>query len=148
MDWTGQIRAPTGVVSDEGFAPPSHEAVVPRQSEIRHGRATVRGVARNVQVRQPEQILQLRLDRYDADGNRLQPIGVEVFAYRGGLIGDGDHVEVSGRWRAGTLRATRLQNLTTGAHIKGWPRWIRAAIVLAVLGAFVAWILIIIFVFP
>ena len=64
-------------------------------------------------------ILTFRLERFDNDGNRLQPIPIEM---RGrsfeGALADGDWVEVSGGWRDGTLRAKRVQDLTTGAVIR------------------------------
>src|SRR5436305_190599 len=61
----------------------------------------VRGVARAVELRslpgQPERLV-FRIDRYDAAGNRLTPIPIEMGRYRRGMVSDGDEVEVVGRW--------------------------------------------------
>jgi hypothetical protein len=117
----------------------------------RSGDATIRGVARGVQIQKSDDDvdrLVFRIDRYDVNGNRLQPAGIELYGYRGGLITDGDEVEVVGRWHDGTLRARHLTNRTTGAQLKGWPRWLKAAVIAGGLGIFVAWILIMFLVLP
>lgn len=80
-----------------------------------------------------ESIWTFRIERYDDSGNRVSLIPVEM---RGltfeGSVSDGDSVRASGRMRAGTLRVTRLENLTTGATVrsKGVPK---AAVILAVI---------------
>jgi hypothetical protein len=86
----------------------------------------VRGVARAVELRslpgQPERLV-FRVDRYDATGNRLTPVPIEMGRYRRGLVSDGDEVEVVGRWSRGTLRASRITNLTTASEVRNWfPR--------------------------
>jgi hypothetical protein len=114
----------------------------------RHGRAYVVGVARSVQLRPGEndnQVLSFRVDQYDAAGNRVQPVGVELQWYRGGQLSEGEEVRVEGHWRRGTLIADEIVNLTTGAHVKGagWVRSLMVALsVLMGLGivAFIAWI--------
>ncbi len=84
------------------------------------------GVARAVHERSegasdpPKIVWTFRLERYDAAGNRLQPVPVEM---RGrsfeGAISEGDTLEVRARWREGTtLRASRATNLTTGAVVQ------------------------------
>lgn len=86
------------------------------------GSAVVRGVARGVQVGQRHNqynVLSFRVERYDSSGNRLAPVGVEFLRYRSGLIGDGEEVEVTGRWSSGTLRAEKITNLTTRAEVLG-----------------------------
>jgi hypothetical protein len=172
-EWEGRARIEVGVPAEVADAPLEDRTVAddewqPRPTDapplpptggaaasasedlgIRQGRVTIIGLARSVQVRSAENgpdVLSLRVDRYDPNGNRLQPVGVEVFAYRGGLVSEGDEVEVSGRWHDGTLRSRRLVNRTTGAQVKGFPRWAQAAVGIAVLSLFIAWILIIVFV--
>jgi hypothetical protein len=63
------------------------------------------------------------VEQYDLAGNRLQPVGVELQWYRGGQLSDGEEVDVVGRWKDGTLEADRILNLTTGAQVRGLPRW-------------------------
>jgi hypothetical protein len=101
--------------------------------EKRHGRATIRGLARSVELRRVdgEDVMVFRVDRYDPDGNRLRPVGVEVFHHRGGQISDGEEVSASGRWHDGTLRAEKVVNVTTGAQIRGRRRWILEAVLIA-----------------
>ena len=108
----------------------------------RHGRGHVRGVARSVQLRTTEPsdvVLSFRVDQYDAAGNRVQPVGVELRHHRLGQVSDGEEVEVGGRWKDGTLRAERIVNLTTGAQVKGASRRARIIITAIVLVIFVGW---------
>ncbi|CAI7975419.1 conserved hypothetical protein [Frankia sp. Hr75.2] len=81
----------------------------------------IRGTARYVQVRQTGKgaVLSFRIERYDAMGNRLRPVGAEFTHYQSGQLDDGDEVEVSGRWSRGTLLAKNATNLSTGARIHG-----------------------------
>jgi hypothetical protein len=104
--------------------PPPRWAPRPARAEARHGRVAIRGVARSVQIRDRQDgpdVLLFRVDRYDAEGNRLQPVGVQMTAYRGGQISDGEEVAVNGSWSNGTVRASKVVNLTTGAEAKGVP---------------------------
>jgi hypothetical protein len=64
-------------------------------------------------------LLSFRIERYDPAGNRLPPVGAEFAGYQAGQLSDGDEVEVAGRWSRGTLRATRVTNLSTGAQVRG-----------------------------
>ncbi|WP_160144305.1 hypothetical protein [Parafrankia sp. Ea1.12] len=79
----------------------------------------IRGTARYVQVLQTGKgaVLSFRIERYDAMGNRLRPVGAEFTHYQSGQLDDGD--EVSGRWSRGTLLAKNTTNLSTGARIHG-----------------------------
>lgn len=118
-------------------------AAAPR--EVRRGHGTARGIARNVQLvtgANGAQTLVFRLDRYDEHGNRLQPVGVQMSGYQGGQLSDGEHVLVSGRWRAGTLRARSVLNETTGARVKGLGRGQSLVLGTAVflIFALIAWI--------
>jgi pSer/pThr/pTyr-binding forkhead associated (FHA) protein len=86
------------------------------------GHGKVRGTARDVQVRQTPNgpsILSFRMERYDIVGNRLPPVGAELIGFRSGRLSDGEEVEVSGRWSHGTLHATKVINLSTGAQVRG-----------------------------
>jgi hypothetical protein len=103
----------------------------------------VRGIARGVDIRsdyqREQEKLTFRIDRYDVSGNRLPPVPVEMHRYRGGLVTDGDEVEVVGRWSRGTLRASRINNLTTSSEVRGWfagaGKWVLIAFAVAVLAA-------------
>lgn len=68
-----------------------------------------------------------RVESYDASGNRLPPIPVEMRGLKfTGAISEGDWVEVQGRWREGrTLRAKRVYNQTTKTTVAavGTPLW-------------------------
>lgn len=118
--------------------PPRHTAPVEGQPKKR-----VRGIARSVDIRtdqQQQEKLTFRVDRYDAAGNRLSPVSVEMRRHRGGLVTDGDEVEVVGKWSRGTMRATRIRNVTTSSEVRGWfagwGKWVlialSAAIVIAI----------------
>jgi hypothetical protein len=92
-----------------------------RGSARERGHARVRGVARAVQLRDQENghILSFRVEQYDRAGNRLRPIAVELKgAGLSGQLGDGEEVEVTGKWRHGTIRARTVVNITTGAHVR------------------------------
>lgn len=78
----------------------------------------------------PMEILTFRVQRYDSAGNRLTPVPVELgggLQWGGGRISgqvsDGDKVEVHGQWRGGNLRAEKIINHTTGAHVEGRSGW-------------------------
>jgi len=103
-------------------------------SELPGGRLV--GEARNVTVRQEFQanslaeytIWSFRVDRYDAVGNRLDPIAVEL---RGlgitGSIAEGDRVAVNGKPRRDKpLRVRMVYNLTTHSRVSAnIPLWYR-----------------------
>ena len=63
--------------------------------------------------------LVFRVERYEASGNRLAPVAVELPIYVSGQVSDGEEVDVTGRWHHGTLRAKRIVNLATGARVQG-----------------------------
>jgi hypothetical protein len=89
----------------------------------------------------PEAIWSFRVERYDAAGNRIALVPVEMRGHTfEGSLNDGDWVRTRGRMRSGTLRVTRLENLTTGAsvHAKGMGKaaWIIGGLVLLF---FLAW---------
>jgi PASTA domain len=113
----------------------SHDDELPKRK--------VRGIARGVNIRadiaQEQEKLTFRIDRYDVGGNRLTPVPVEMRRYRGGIVTDGDEVEVTGRWSRGTLRATRIRNLTTSSEVRGWfagwGKWVALAMLLLVAAA-------------
>ncbi len=64
-------------------------------------------------------IWDFRVDRYDASGNRLTPVPVEMRAEKfHNVITDGDWVEVPGTCQPGEMmRPTLVHNLTTGADV-------------------------------
>lgn len=73
-----------------------------------------------------------RVERFDETGNRvlLVPVEMRGLSFRG-VMADGDWVRVRGRSTDGTLRASRVENLSTGASVdaRGVPK---AAVVVAV----------------
>jgi hypothetical protein len=122
-----------------------------REPEMkRSGTATFEGEARSMQQRTESlgesgsrSIWTFRLERYDAHGNRLRPVQVEMrgLAFEGSLS-DGDSVRVTGRWRDGTIRAKAVENLTTGALVKSKSykgAMIAALIVFLIIAGLFAW---------
>jgi hypothetical protein len=94
--------------------------------ERRHGRATVEGQVRGLQQRTEaygergsQTVWSFRLERYDAAGNRLRPVPVQMraIAYEGALS-DSDQARVTGTWKDGTLQSERIENLTTHSTVK------------------------------
>jgi hypothetical protein len=67
-------------------------------------------------------LIEFRLQRYDENGNPQVPIPVAIRWPRPGssCLSEGDRVKiVSGKWRrTGILKATQIQNLTTGILVK------------------------------
>ncbi len=112
----GAANAPYAAVHGGPAVAPADPASRPRR-----GQARVRGEARDIQHRQADngRALTFRIERYDSAGNRLSPIAVELRAHREGQVGEGEQVEVVGKWSRGTLRAKRLVNLTTNAEVQG-----------------------------
>lgn len=101
-----------------------------------------------------KEIWSFRVIRYDAAGNRLQPVPVELKGERiDGSISDGDWVEIPKNWKPGeVVISDQVKNLTTGATLKGS---ITSAskigntcamaifiVFLLIAGSFVAWIVI------
>ena len=67
------------------------------------------------------EIWSFRVERYDASGNRLQPVPVEMRGERfDGSISEGDWVELPGEWKPGqVVHPDQVKNLTTGATVRG-----------------------------
>jgi hypothetical protein len=77
-------------------------------------------------------VLVFRLERYDTAGNRLRPIPVQMRAIGfDGWLSDGDEVQVTGRWKDGTLHGSRADNLTSGAAVTS-QSWKKRALLAAV----------------
>lgn len=91
----------------------------------RSGDVTLTGVASTVQQRTEwmdegsRSIWTFRVEGTDQNGLRLGPVQVEMrgISFEGSLT-NGDSVRVRGRWRRGTIRATEVENLTTGALVR------------------------------
>jgi hypothetical protein len=81
-----------------------------------------RGIARSVELRYDEgwkeDVLTFHLTRFDASGNQLAPIGVEMRNPRRGHLTEGDEVDVTGSTKYGTLMAERIVNITTGSEMR------------------------------
>jgi FHA domain len=141
-EWRPSAASPAPPQRDirtpEAPPPPSRgreEVPAPPPMGQKHGRARVRGVARGVQVRRTENdrnVLAFRVDRYDESGNRLAPVAVEVPFFGRGQVGEGEEVEVSGKWHRGTLRANKVSNLSTGAEVGGRSTAMKIAALVAV----------------
>jgi hypothetical protein len=89
----------------------------------------VTGTVRDLQQRTESQssrehmrtvtIWYFRVERHDPSGNQLPPVPVEMRGYSfSGALSNGDEISLHGRWRDGTLRATEVTNLTTGARVR------------------------------
>lgn len=134
--WQPQARPGPGQASPDGYARPAAVRGVrapPPSEQPARGHGQVRGTARSVLVRKDQNdrdVLSFRIERYDSVGNRLPPVGVELAGYQGGQLGDGDEVEVSGRWSHGTLRAAKVTNLSTGAQVRGMSGCTKVALVI------------------
>ncbi|MFZ3467606.1 hypothetical protein ACODT3_39375 [Streptomyces sp. 4.24] len=127
--------------------PSRHEDVarredVPRLLVVPAGH-TVEGQVRNLQARteqrgqsEYESVWTFRLERYDAAGQRVTLVPVEMrgISFEGGL-GEGDWVRAHGTMKAGTFRVKRVENETTGAVVtaKGIPK-----VLLVIAGVFFA----------
>ncbi|CAI7975418.1 FHA domain-containing protein [Frankia sp. Hr75.2] len=94
------------------------ERAQPVDQQARRGNDKVRGVARGVS--ETDGVLRFRVERYDAMGNRMPPVEVNVdyYRHRTGRLSDGDEVEVSGRWKHGALIAKKVINASTGAEVQ------------------------------
>lgn len=130
-DPSGAGWRPPPVESDEsGTANPRPPPAVPTGPPAEpdgspEAASAVTGEARGVtqRVEHAEQVWTLRVERHDRHGNRLQPVAVEMRGERfDGSVSDGDWIEVTGRWREGTLVADRVANVTTGGslHTRRW----------------------------
>ena len=108
-------------------------------------RGGIVGEARGLQRRLEEsgnrnvEVLSFRVERYDAKGNRLTPVPVQM---RGtsfeGSVQEGDQVRVSGqRSRRGTVSVDRVENLTTRSTVKAkrtmGAEWVATFIFVAVI---------------
>lgn len=114
-EWTPGTAPPPAPASDP--APPLSAYV-----EQADQPSTVRGTARTVVAREHAEhghVLEFRVDRYDASGNRAVPVPVRMVHHRHGQVADGDEVELSGKWVNGTLETRRVANRTTGAEVQG-----------------------------
>jgi hypothetical protein len=83
--------------------------------------------------RKTDQILSFRVDRFDDEGRRLQPVAVEM---RGrsirGVLNDGDSVD-AGRVGDGVLHPRKVRNLSTNSIVKVRRRSIIARILFSLI---------------
>ncbi|MFD5424624.1 hypothetical protein [Streptomyces sp. NPDC127084] len=133
-----------------GSQDPRHEDP-PRQLVVPTG-GMVEGQVRGIQMRSEqrgqsdyESVWAFRVERYDAAGHRMTLVPVEMrgISFEGGL-NEGDWVRAHGRMKAGTFRATRLENLTTGAVVraKGTPKvlLVLAGVFFTAIAVWIAWV--------
>ena len=66
-------------------------------------------------------IWNFRVERYDASGNQMQPVPVEIKGMKfEGAVSEGDWVELPGEWKPGEVASPKkFTNLTTGAMVSG-----------------------------
>ncbi|NUS01168.1 MAG: hypothetical protein HOV97_01255 [Nonomuraea sp.] len=111
------------------------------------GTARVRGVVRDFQQRRERSLgntdaelesWHFRIERYDASGNRLPLVPVEMTGLTFcGAVSNGDEVSVEGTWRDGTLRVEELMNLTTNAQVRAKSyRHLRTIVMIIALALF------------
>jgi hypothetical protein len=101
-------------------------------------------MATNILRRDP--IWDFRLERFDAEGNRLAPMPVELRARKIlGNINESDWVQVPGKWKRGHTRVVkRVRDLTTdtavGAprHVILWLLLLAVALAVAIAAVIVA----------
>jgi hypothetical protein len=119
--------------SDTATPPPIPAVSAPSPGHGRQqGHGFVTGIARSVQKRRgangsEELVFQVEPD--DGPGHRPRSVQVQLSPYRGGRVGEGEEVEVTGSWAAGTLRARTIFNFETGAELTSGPRWEYIALV-------------------
>jgi hypothetical protein len=137
----------------------ARDSVVGRTGSARSERSEgtgFSGVVRDLRQRDhddagmPMTVLDFRIERHDASGNRLVPMPVQMQGQSfSGAVNNGDEIRVTkGKWRDGTLRVDHLDNVTTGASVRAGRRrgWTVVSVVvfvvfLAAVGAFaIAWI--------
>jgi hypothetical protein len=133
---------PSPAPARPGAPSPPHSRPVPppRDSGAATGFPNHGGLAgqvRGLQVRSEpyrqgvqRTIWSFRVERYDEAGNRVLLVPVEMRGlFFQGSIAEGEWVCVHGKRQGGTLRATRLENLSTGAVVEatGVPKRIRIA---------------------
>jgi hypothetical protein len=88
-----------------------------------------------------EAVWTFRVERYDEAGNRVLLVPVEMRGYAfEGAISEGDWVRAHGKMKNGTLRASKVENLTTGAVVKAKtiPKGCSIPIMIAFVVIFVA----------
>jgi hypothetical protein len=92
----------------------------PRRGKF-HGTGTVANFKQRTEAHRrvpTAQIVNFRLERYDDRGNRLPPVPVEMRGITlAGHIGEGELIEISGRFFDGILFAKHARNLTTGGGL-------------------------------
>ncbi|MCP3770708.1 MULTISPECIES: hypothetical protein [unclassified Streptomyces] len=91
-----------------------------------------------------ETVWTFRVERYDEAGNRVLLVPVEMRGYAfEGAISEGDWVRAHGKMKKGTLRASEVENLTSGAGVnaKTMPKAaiIAFSVFFAAVFAFVIW---------
>jgi hypothetical protein len=65
-----------------------------------------------------EDIWTFRVERYDDAGNRVLFVPVEMQGYTfEGSLAEGDWIRLRGSLKRGTFRASKVENLTTGATV-------------------------------
>jgi hypothetical protein len=84
------------------------------------------------------------VERYDEAGNRVLLVPVEMRGYAfEGVISEGDWVRAHGKTKRGTLRASKVENLTSGATVtpKATPKIIAIllCVAFAAFAAVVIW---------
>jgi hypothetical protein len=117
---TGDFQAPPDASwHPSPVAPPRR-----RDSLLAHdssGRSNVVGAVRNIKDRHEghHSICNFVVERYDDNGDRLQPMPVELRARKvSGALNDGDWVQVPGSWKQGKTKVVkRVWDITTDTDV-------------------------------
>jgi hypothetical protein len=135
-----------------GAAAPERDPVVGRAGSARSEGTRFSGVVRDLRHRDrddagnPMTVVDFRIERHDASGNRLAPVPVQMRGQSySGAVNNGDEIQVTNaNWRDGTLRVTDLHNLSTGASVRagqhrGWTivTWVAVVVFVAFMAAIV-----------
>jgi hypothetical protein len=135
-----------------GAAAPARDPVAGRAGSAQSEGTRFSGVVRDLRHRDhddagmPMTVVDFRIERHDASGNRLAPVPVQMRGQSfSGSVNNGDEIRVNkAEWRHGTLRVTALHNLSTGASVRagrhrGWTivTWLFTVVFLAFLAVIV-----------
>lgn len=142
-----------GDPSGPGWQPPADDAASRRVPSAEPSRSApaerghppagtvvgeVRGLAQRVEQASADyqiHVWTFQVERHDEAGNRRRPIPVEI---RGdqfrGVLSDGDWVQVTGRWKHGTLFTDGVDNVTTGGRLVARSWNTARVIVVSVIG--------------
>jgi len=149
--------APVYRASPPGRATPAGAATRGRPRSAPSEGTRFTGVVRDLRHRDRDDagtemtVLDFRIERHDASGNRLAPVPVQMRGQSfSGAVNNGDEIRVNrGKWRDGTLRVKDLDNLSTGAEVRtkgsgafGWILGVVVSLFILAVGGFVVFMIV------